>query len=43
MPLDEKRSYYRCGDDYVTLDKVLPWPDYVKEEHYSLCKKGILL
>ena len=33
MPLEEKRSYYLCGNDYVTLDQVQPWPDYVKENH----------
>ena len=41
MPLEEKRSYYRCGDDYVTLDQVLPWPDYVKDDLYSFTKHGI--
>jgi hypothetical protein len=41
MPLEEKRSYYRCGNDYVTLDQVLPWPDYVKENHWSFTREGI--
>jgi hypothetical protein len=40
MPLEEKRSYYRCGNYYVTLDQVQPWPDYAKDSHYFFTKKG---
>jgi hypothetical protein len=43
MPLEEKRSFYRCGDDYVTLDQVLPWPDYVKERPCSFTRRGTVL
>ncbi|CAB4023405.1 Hypothetical predicted protein, partial [Paramuricea clavata] len=42
MPLEKKRSHYRCGNYYVTLDQVQPWPDYVKDSHYSFTKKGLL-
>ena len=43
MPLEEKRSYYLCGNDYVTLDQVLPWPDYVKENNRFFTRKGTVL
>ena len=43
MPLEEKRSYYLCGNDYVTLDQVLSWPDYVKERHWSFTREGTVL
>jgi hypothetical protein len=43
MPLEEKRSYYLCGNNYVTLDKVLPWPDYVKENNRFFTRKGTVL
>jgi hypothetical protein len=43
MPLEEKRSYYRCGNNYVTLDQVLPWPDYVKDNHFSFTREGTVL
>ena len=43
MPLEEKRSYYECGNRYVTLDQVLPWPDYVKENHCSFTREGTVL
>jgi hypothetical protein len=42
MPLEEKRWFYLCGNDYVTLDQVLPWPDYVKENHCSFPRRGTL-
>ena len=41
MPLEEKRSYYECGNDFVTLDQVLPWPDYVKDNHRFFTRIGI--
>jgi hypothetical protein len=43
MPLEEKRSYYRCGDDYVTLDQVQPWADFVKDNHQFLTEEGTVL
>ena len=43
MTLEEKRLYYRCGNNYVTLDQVLPWPDYVKENHRFFTKEGTVL
>jgi hypothetical protein len=43
MPLEEKRLYYECGNNYVTLDQVLPWPDYVKENHCSFTREGTVL
>ena len=42
MPLEEKRLYYECGNDYVTLDQVQPWPDYVKENYWSFARNGII-
>jgi hypothetical protein len=42
MPLEEKRSFYLCGNDYVTLDQVKPWPDYVKDNHRFFTRKGII-
>ena len=43
MPLEEKRSYYRCGDFYVTFDQIQPWPDYVKDSHYFFTRKGNII
>jgi hypothetical protein len=43
MPLEEKRLYYKCGNDYVTLDQVQPWPDYVKDNHCSFASEGTVL
>ena len=43
MPLEEKRSYYLCGNDYVTLDQVQPWPDYVKDNHRFFTRDGTVL
>ncbi|CAB4033766.1 Hypothetical predicted protein, partial [Paramuricea clavata] len=42
MPLEEKRSHYRCGNRYVTLDQVPPWPDYVKANHRFFTREGWL-
>jgi hypothetical protein len=42
MPLEETRSYYECGNGYVTLDQVLPWPDYVEDNHWFFTGKGII-
>ncbi|XP_028395930.1 ADP-ribose glycohydrolase MACROD2-like isoform X2 [Dendronephthya gigantea] len=42
MPLDEKRKYYRCGNRYLTLDKIETWPEYVKNNHDFLSKQGFL-
>ena len=43
MPLEENRSYYECGNRYVTLDQVLPWPDYVKENNRFFTREGTVL
>jgi hypothetical protein len=43
MPLEEKRSYYLCGNDYVTLDQVLLWPDYVKKNRQFFTEEGTVL
>jgi hypothetical protein len=43
MPLEEKRLYYECGNDYVTLDQVQPWPDYVKDNHLFFTREGTVL
>ena len=42
MPLEEKRSYYRC-EYFVTVDKVQTWPEYAKDIHYYFTEKGIIL
>jgi hypothetical protein len=41
MPLEEKRSYYRCGGYYVTLEDLQTWHDYAKDSHYYFTRKGI--
>lgn len=28
MPLNEKRTNYKCGQNFVTLDKVMTWDNY---------------
>ena len=43
MPLEEKRLYYKCGNDYVTLDQVQPWPDYVMDKHRFFTRRGTIL
>jgi hypothetical protein len=43
MPLEEKRLYYECGNRYVTLDQVQPWPDYVKDNHRFFTRDGTVL
>jgi hypothetical protein len=43
MPLEEKRLYYECSNDYVTLDQVQPWPDYVKDNHRFFTREGTVL
>ena len=42
MPLEKKRPYYECGNDYVTLDQVLPWLDYVMGRPYLFTRRGII-
>ena len=32
MPLAEKRSLYKCGENYVTVDKVPTWTQHYKEK-----------
>ena len=39
MPLDEKRELYRCGKDFVTLDSILPWSEYLRENVHTIFRK----
>lgn len=39
MPLDEKRELYRCGKDFVTLDSILPWSEYLRENVHAIFRK----
>lgn len=39
MPLDEKRELYRCGKDFVTLDSILPWSEYLQENVHTIFRK----
>jgi hypothetical protein len=32
MPLTEKRKLYACGEDYVVLQKIPAWHDYLKND-----------
>ena len=41
LPVNEKRKLYKCGEDYVTLNKVPLWPEYRQENLYAIYgKKG---
>src|SRR5688572_7025063 len=35
MNLDQKRANYKCGKNFVTLDKVIPWSEYAKIKNLS--------
>ncbi|KAK2560886.1 ADP-ribose glycohydrolase MACROD2 [Acropora cervicornis] len=39
MPLDEKRELYRCGKDFVTLDSILKWSEYLRENVHTIFRK----
>ena len=39
MQLDEKRELYRCGKDFVTLDCIPPWSEYLGENAHTIFKK----
>lgn len=39
MSLDEKRKLYRCGKDFVTLDSILPWSEYLRENADIIFRK----
>lgn len=39
MPLDEKRELYRCGKDFVTLESILPWSEYLRENVHTIFRK----
>ncbi|XP_046848460.1 protein AHNAK2-like isoform X2 [Xenia sp. Carnegie-2017] len=39
MSVEEKRVHYRCGRDYVMLESISPWPDYVDEKQPKFVKK----
>uniref|UniRef100_A0A1B6CKU7 Macro domain-containing protein n=1 Tax=Clastoptera arizonana TaxID=38151 RepID=A0A1B6CKU7_9HEMI len=36
MPLSEKRQQYKCGQNYVALEKVETWPQYYEENKFEL-------
>lgn len=35
MSLEEKRKQYKCGDKFITLDKIPTWEAYAKEKKIS--------
>ena len=39
MPVGEKRKYYRCGQNYVTVNEVPTWEQYWKDNSYHFSKK----
>lgn len=39
FPLDEKRKLYRCGNDYVTLENIPTWSEYLQENSYAIYKR----
>ena len=40
MSLTEKRKYYACDNNYVTLKEVETWPDYFTRSATRLVKKA---
>ena len=42
MSLEEKRFYYKYGKNFVTLDEILPWPEYVESHMSYVVDFGIL-
>lgn len=39
LSLNDKRKLYKCGKDYVTLDKIQSWPEYRQKNLYSIYGK----
>jgi hypothetical protein len=37
-PLEQKRSAYRCKDEFITLAQVQTWPEYFQAEQVYLDK-----
>ncbi|RNA15312.1 O-acetyl-ADP-ribose deacetylase MACROD2-like [Brachionus plicatilis] len=31
MPLDEKRKLYKCKEKYITIEKLIKWPEYFEK------------
>lgn len=36
MPREEKRKLYKCKEKYITVDKILTWPEYAQKNKIFL-------